>query len=120
MKIIRQASWQNGLKLDLAKVGRIWILRAENRKDTLLRHGKNSEKKGKSYLGGRFRGRASLLAQRVKNPPAVWETWIQSLGWKNPLEKGMAAHSSVLIWRTPWTEEPGELESMGSQRVGHH
>ena len=99
MRIIRQASWQNGLKLDLAKVGRIWILRAENRKDTLLRHGKNSEKKGKSYLGGRFRGRASLLAQRVKNPPAVWETWIQSLGWKNPLEKAKATHSSILACR---------------------
>ena len=84
-------------------MGRIWILRAENRKDTLLRHGKNSEKKGKSYLGGRFRGRASLLAQRVKNPPAVWETWIQSLGWKNPLEKGKATHSSILAWKIPRT-----------------
>ena len=88
-----------GLKLDLAKVGRIWILRAENRKDTLSRHGKNSEKKGKSCLGGRFRGRASLLAQWVKNPPAVWETWIRSLGWENPLKKAKATHSSILACR---------------------
>ena len=45
---------------------------------------------------------ASLVAQLVKNPPAVWETWIQSLGWENPLEKGKVTHSSILAWRTPW------------------
>ena len=55
----------------------------------------------------------------VKNPPATWETWVQSLGWEDPLEKGMAAHSSILAWEIPWTEEPGGLQSMGSQRVGH-
>ena len=47
------------------------------------------------------------------------ETWVLSLGWEDPLEKSMATHSSVLAWRTPWTEEPGGLQSMGSQRVGH-
>ena len=47
------------------------------------------------------------------------ETWVQSLGWEDPLEKEMATHSSVLAWRIPWTEEPGGLQSMGSQRVGH-
>ena len=59
------------------------------------------------------------MAQLVKNPPAVWETWVRSLGWEDPLEKGMATLSSVLAWRIPWTEEPGGLQSMGSQRVGH-
>ena len=88
-----------GLRLDLAKVGRIWILRAENRKDTRSRRGKNSEKKGKSCLGGRFRGRASLVAQLVKNPPAVWKTWIQPLGWEDPLKKANASHCSILAWR---------------------
>ena len=56
----------------------------------------------------------------VKNLPAVQETWVWSLGWENPLEKGMATHSSILAWRIPWTEEPGELQSTGSQRVRHH
>ena len=55
----------------------------------------------------------------VKNLPAMLETWVRSLGQEDPLEKGMAIHSSVLALRIPWTEEPGELESMGSQRVGH-
>ena len=62
---------------------------------------------------------ASLVAQTVKNPPTVQETWIQPLGWEDPLEKGMATHSSILAWRIPETEEPGGLRSMGSQRVGH-
>ena len=59
------------------------------------------------------------MAQLVKNPPATQETWVQFLGWKDPLGEGMATLSSILAWRIPWTEEPGELESMGSQRVGH-
>ena len=62
---------------------------------------------------------ASLVAQLVKNLPAVWETWIQFLGWEDLLEKGMATHSSVLAWRIPWTEQPGRLQSTGSQRLGH-
>ena len=62
---------------------------------------------------------ASLVAQLVKNPRALRETWVQSLGWENPLEGGMATHSSILAWRIPWTEEPDELQSLGSQRVGH-
>ena len=53
----------------------------------------------------------------VKNPPAMWETWIQLLGWEDPLEEGMATHSSVPAWRIPWTEEPGGLQSTGSQSV---
>ena len=59
----------------------------------------------------------SLDAQTVKNLPAIQETQVQSLGQEDPLEKGMATHSSTLAWRSPWTEEPGRLQSMGSQRV---
>ena len=56
----------------------------------------------------------------VKSLPAMREIWVQSLDWDDPLEKGMATHSSILAWRIPWTEEPGGLQFMGSQRVGHH
>ena len=55
----------------------------------------------------------------LKNLPTVWETWVRSLGWEDPLEKEMAAHSSILSWRIPWAEESGRLQSMGSQKVGH-
>ena len=55
----------------------------------------------------------------VKNPPAIQETWLRSLNQEDPLEKGMATHSSILAWRIPWTEEPGGLQFMGFQRVGH-
>ena len=55
----------------------------------------------------------------VKNLPAMQETWIESLGWEDPLEKGMATHSNILAWRIPWTEETGKLQSMGSQKVRH-
>ena len=60
-----------------------------------------------------------ILTQTVKIPPAVQETWVQSLRWEYPLEKRMATHSSILAWRIPWTREPGGLQSMGSQRVGY-
>ena len=59
----------------------------------------------------------SLLDQTVKNSLAMQETWVQFLGQEDPLEKGMATHSSILAWRTPWAEEPGGLQSMGLQRV---
>ena len=51
---------------------------------------------------------------------AAWETWVQSLGWEDPLEKEMATHSSIIAWKIPWTEERGRLQSMGLQRVGHN
>ena len=70
-------------------------------------------------LSFRSANRASLVAQLVKNLPTIWETWVQSLGWEDPLEKGMATHFSFLAWRTPWTEEPGGLQSMGLLRVRH-
>ena len=69
---------------------------------------------------------ASLVAQQVMNLPAMQETWVQSLGWKDPLEKEMATHFSILAWRILWIEEPGRLQSMGSQesdmtwRLNHH
>ena len=61
---------------------------------------------------------ASLEAPIVKNPPAMQESWVHSLGWEDPLEKRMAANSSILAWRIPWTKEPGRLQSMGLQTVG--
>jgi len=60
------------------------------------------------------------VAQTVKNPPAMQETQVGSLGQEDPLEKGMVTHSSILAWRIPWTEEPGGLQSMESQRVGYN
>ena len=66
-------------------------------------------------LGNMITVRASLVAQLVKNLPAMWENWVQSLVRK----MGMATHSSTFAWRNPWTEEPGGLQSSGSQRVGH-
>ena len=62
---------------------------------------------------------ASLVAQRLKHLPAMWETWVRSLGWEDPLEKEMATHSNIFAWRIPWTEEPDGLQTIGSQRVGH-
>ena len=66
---------------------------------------------------------AFLMSQWIKNPPAMQETqetWVGSLGQEDPLEEEMTAHSSILAWRIPWTEEPGRLQSMGSQRVEHN
>ena len=63
---------------------------------------------------------ASLVAQRIKRLPAMQETRVRPLGWEDALEKEMATHSSIVAWRIPWTEEPGGLQSMGSQRVGHN
>ena len=65
-----------------------------------------------ALAGGYFTIGASLVARLVKNPPATWETWVRSLGWEDPLEKGNATHSKILAWRIPWN-------SMGLQRVGH-
>ena len=62
---------------------------------------------------------ASLLAQKVKNPPSMQETWVQSLDWEDLLEEGMATQSSIPAWSIPWTEEPGGLQSTGLKRVGH-
>ena len=62
---------------------------------------------------------SSLVAQRLKRLPPMRETWVRSLGQEDPLEKEMATHSSILAWRIPWMGEPGRLQSMGSQRVGH-
>ena len=71
------------------------------------------------YLSVLYLSGASLVAQMVKNLPAMWETRVRSLGWEDPMEKGMATRSSILAWRIQWIEEPGGLQSMGSQTVGH-
>ena len=60
------------------------------------------------------------VAQMIENLPAIWETWVQSLGQEDPLEKAMATHSSILAWEISWLEEPGGLQSMGLQRVGYN
>ena len=102
--------------------GHIWILRKIL---SLLLPKREINSLGSDYsLYNMMRGvtvllRASLVAQTVKNLPAVQETWVWSLSGEDPLEKEMATHSSILAWIIPWTEEPGRLQSMGSQRVGH-
>ena len=63
--------------------------------------------------------RTSLVAKMVKCLSTMWEAWVRALGWEDPLEKEMAIHSSTIAWKIPWTEEPGRLQSMGSQRVRH-
>ena len=63
---------------------------------------------------------ASLVAQTVKQPPAMQETRVQSLGWEDLLKNEISTHFSILTWRIPWTEEPGRLQSMGLQRIGHN
>ena len=79
-----------------------------------LKWEENPKKRGYMYTW------VSLMAQLVKNLPAMRETRVQSLGWEDPLEKEMATHSSILAWRIQWTEEPGGLQSMGLQRVEHN
>ena len=69
------------------------------------------------FKGSRDKIKTSLVAQMVKKLPAIQETWVRSLGQEDPLDKGMATHSSILACRIPWTEEPGGLQPMGSQRV---
>ena len=71
------------------------------------------------YLNVTIQHRASLVAQMAKNPPAMWEIWVQSLGWEDPLKEGMATHSSILAWRVPWIQAPGGLQSTRLHGVGH-
>ena len=72
-----------------------------------------------SEYSGLISFRASLVAQLVRNPPAMWEIWVRSLGWEDPLEKELATHSSTLAWRLPRMEEPSRLQFTGLQRVRH-
>ena len=72
-----------------------------------------------SALNHYLRNMSSLVAQMIKNPPAMQQTQVQSLGLEDPLEKEVATHSSILAWIIPWTEEPDELQPIGSQRAGH-
>ena len=88
-------------------------------KDTVPKPRSTEEGRAGDMVLSKITYRASLVARMVKNLPAVQETWVWSLGWEDPLEKGMATHSSVLAWRIPWTEEPDRLQFTGSQRVRH-
>ena len=89
-----------------------------NNRDTFLQ---NPQVWTKFFLSSSYQGnRAFLVAQTVKNLPAVQETWVWFLGQEDPLEKGMATQFSILAWRIPWTEELSGLQSMGSQRVRHY
>ena len=81
---------------------------------------KGNAKECSNYCTIALISHASLVAQRLKHLPPMQETQVQSLGWEEPLEKEMATHSSILAWRIPWMEEPGGLQSTGSQRVGHY
>ena len=87
---------------------------------TRIEHFKVTQQSTAPGVGLLSKGRVSLGAQMAENRPAAQETWVRSLGQGDPLEKGMATHSSILAWRIPWTEEPGGLLFMGSQRVGHN
>ena len=75
--------------------------------------------KGRKQINRCLGLEASLVAQMVKNPPAMRETWLRPLSWEDPLEEGMATHSSILAWKIPQTEEPGGLKSIGLKRVRH-
>ena len=112
-----KAQWQN----------RIWCFHRKRRKPKLARVNKVDEGDYKDFIIDSkcnekslddFKS-TSLAAHSVKNLPAIWETWVWSLGWEDPLEKEMAIHSSVLARKISWTEEPGGLQSMGSQRARH-
>ena len=94
-------------------------MEAEMREDDGGRGGveRQGERKNKHFTV--FTSSLERYVQTVKHLPIVWETRVRSLGQEDPLEKEMATHSSILAWRIPWTEEPGGLQSMGLQRVGH-
>ena len=95
----------------------LYLKRITN-KDLLYSTGNSAQCYVAAWMGGEFGYTASLVAQMVKRLPAMQETWVCSLGGEDPLEKEMATHSSTRAWKIPWTEEPGRLQSMGSQRVG--
>ena len=75
---------------------------------------------GGGWLESLLSAPSSLDSLKKKNLPATQDTWIQSLGWEDPLEKRMTTHTSILAWRNPWTEEPGGIQSMGHKELGHN
>ena len=79
----------------------------------------NTTVQNHQFFGAQPSSWTSLVAQMVKRLSTMRETWVRALGWEDPLEKEMAIHSSTVAWKIPWTEEPGTLQSMGLQRVGH-
>ena len=105
-----------GLRLPAVRETRVQFLgREDPLEKTMATHSQHS-----CLENPRDGGACLSVAQTVKRLPAMWEIWIRSLGWEDPLEKEMATHSSTLSWRIPRMEEPGGLQSMGSQRVGHY
>ena len=80
-------------------------------------HSQNTAFLSSQFIFRYLNPRASLVTQSVNNLPAMQETWVQFLGWEDPLEKEMATHSRILAWRIPWTEEPGRIQSMGLQEL---
>ena len=110
---VRFLGWEGLLGGDMATHSRILAWKTPWTEEPGRLHSIGSQRVGHDCVTEQ----ASLIAQPVKNPPAMWETWLRSLDWEDPLEKGKATHSSILAWRIPWTEEPGRLQSMGSQRV---
>ena len=104
------------------KIGKAWSLVGERKFRPSVSDQENKTQASKFHrrnlTGNYCTEGAFLVAQTVKNLPAMQETGVQSLGQEDPLEKRMGTHSSILAWRIPWTEEPGRLSSIGSQRVG--
>ena len=112
---VRSLSWEDPLEKEIATHSSILAWRI-----TWMEEAGRLQSMGSQKLDTtKWLNWTELVAQMVKNPPAMWETWVRSLGWEDPLEEDMATHSSILAWRIPWTEEPGELQSIGSERVGH-
>ena len=100
--------WLDAFSCNSEQVNSVLILKRQEGRYLMIKNGDYEVK------------RVSLMAQMIKNLPAMQETQVRSLGQEDPLEKGMATHPSILAWRIPWTEEPGRLRSIGSQRLRHN
>ena len=127
---VKEKSEKVGLKLNIQKTKIITSIRSHH--FIANRWGKSGNSGDSVYFGGAPKSLqmvivamklkdayTSLVAQKLKRLPAMREAWVQSLGQEDPLEKVTATNSSILAWKIPWTEVPGGLQSMGSQRVGH-
>ena len=118
---VRSLGWEDPLEKEMATHSSIlaWRIPWIEEPSRLQSMGSQSRTQLKRFSMHVHMHWTSLVAQTVKSLPTVLETWVQSLGWEDPLEKEMATHSSILVWKTPWTEKPGRLQSTGSKRVRH-